>query len=113
MGTDIQLTPTAGMPPVSTDTVTSSSSQGGEQYVPTAGSTVARGALENAGADVASAQQAVDPSIAIEGQATGRDLVATEATREGEERAKLIAAKQPFIDEAKKKAQEAEDRYLN
>lgn len=113
MAVDLNITPTAGMPPVTTESSGATSTSGSERIVPSAASTVAAGGLENASADVASAEAAVNPATTIEGQAAGKDVLAQTANAEAAERQKLIDAQQPFIDMARRQAREAEDSFAN
>src|SRR5689334_16657848 len=115
MAQDIQITPSAGMPPVTTETQGQTSSAGSEQIVPSNAALEAEQNAQTAAGNVAEAEQAVTPAIAetIEGKAQGLDAQAQAVEQANQERDQLIAARMPAIKDAERQAKEAEDRYIN
>lgn len=115
MGTDIQLTPTAGMPPITTVTGSSGTFSGNEQIVQSPAAAAALTAAQQAGQNVSNAENAVVPAIGqtIEGKAAGTDLLQQQQLADNAERSQLIASKQPAISAAEKQAKEAESRFEN
>lgn len=115
MATDINLTPTAGMPPVTTVTSGGGTSSGSDTIVRSPEAMQALAEQQAAGKAVVAAETAVTPAIAatVEGKAAGIDAEKAQLEASMAERNALIAQRMPHIEAAQKQVKEAEDRYLN
>src|SRR6266436_3557719 len=113
MATDINLTPTAGMPPITTVTSGSSSGTGTEAIQPSIDALAAGENQVSALQNQANAQATVAPAhaAAVEGQAQGEDIQAAQIAADNEERNKLVASRMPAIQEAESQAKQAEQRF--
>lgn len=116
---DINITPVPGMAPVTTvsngsaNTAGSGTSTGVSGLVESPEALAAAMARQAAAAHAVAAEDAVVPTIGAtaEGKAQGFDLKQDQIALGNAERARLIAERQPRIDEAKAKAKAAEDTY--
>lgn len=111
--TNVNITPVAGMPPLTTESSGVSSSTSTERVKPTAASAAANVEAAQAGQGVVAKQDELAKTIATSGEAEAQasDFVATQAQEAVADTQKLIDAKKPFIDQAKREAQEAERRF--
>src|SRR5882672_9685248 len=111
MATDINLTPTAGMPPVTTVT----SGSGSEQVVPSDASVAALADQQAAARNLADTAADVVPTVAatVEGKAAASDLISHDELAANNERSQLIKDRMPAIKEAQRLAKDAESRYEN
>lgn len=115
MATDIQLTPTANMPPVTTvtDGTTSSTERSGIVPSPAAVEAAANEAGAQDAVTLAENSVGVTAAAELAAKATAKDELAAHAEAQAKERQTLIDARKPFLDEAKSKADAAEDAVSN
>lgn len=115
MATDIQITPQAGMPPVTTTTSGTTNTSGSEQIVPSAASTAAQGGQQQAAQEVTNSQQALADAIgtSLNGQAAAAEAQAPLLEEQNKERTDFIKNRMPAITAAQSEVLKAEDDIKN
>lgn len=115
MPQDIQITPTEGMPPVTTETGENTTTNQRSGFEQTPGAAAAEALHQTAAEGVTTAEGALAPATAgvFNAKAQGQDLLQAQAEQAAAERQALIDRRAPQLTAAKNDADAAEQRYLN